>query len=132
MTHIFNLLLKMFNSSKFAPFRRAFLRSAAMAALLIMASGLLELFIQLARFGGSDIAERFPEILIIFRAVAIMAWLEMSAFWLRMATQPKVDLQFLVHKADGTAMGAAVVYTVNALMWVFRICIFMQLCGFWK
>lgn len=132
MELFFKGIAKFFHTKTGKMLERAFLRSFCMAALLIIAGGLLEFFIELARFGGNDVAERFPEILIIFRAVSILAWFEMSIFWLRLATQPGIDLQFVAHKADGTAVGAALLYITIVVQWLVRMIVLMQLCGFWK
>jgi hypothetical protein len=124
--------LKFFDTATWTMLKRAFLRSVFMVILLALAGGILQALVELARFGGSDLPGQFPELLIIFRAVAILAWFEMSVFWLRLATQPKVDLQYVAHKADGAPLGAALVYWANVFAWAFRVVILMQLCDFLK
>src|SRR5438093_187816 len=100
---------KLFNSPTWATLRRALFRSLVLGILLIAAGGILDLLVNLARDHGSDIPDRFPEILIIFRAVAILTWFEMSIFWVRLAISPKLDSQDIAMQASAEPMSAAVI-----------------------
>jgi hypothetical protein len=130
--YFFNLFANLFSDKMGELIKRAFFRSAALALLLITASTILEFLIQMARYHGWDIPDRFPELLIIFRAVAILTWFEMSVFWIRLATSPKIDNQCLADEASRDPMAAAVVYWAKLFAWAFRVAVLMQLCDFWK
>jgi len=125
-------LFHTFNNKMWSMLKRAFLRSASLAILLIVASSILNIMVEYARYYGWDIPDRFPELLIIFRAVAILTWFELSVFWIRLATSPKIDNQCLADEAARDPMAAAVVYWAKLFSWAFRVTVLMQLCDFWK
>jgi len=125
-------ILKSFNDKTWQVLQRAFLRSLVLGILLLTATGILDTLIDLARFHGSSVPDRYPEILIIFRAVAILTWLELSIFWIRMSTQPGVDIQSAAKKAMQDPIGAAHIYWASKFTWVVRMVILLQLCDFLK
>jgi hypothetical protein len=110
--------------------QRALLRSLVLGLLLLTAGAALELLVWLSRSQGYDIAARYPELLVVFRAVAILVWFEMSVFWIRMATQPKVDGQEPATVAMTQPSSAATVYIVQTCAWAFRIYVLLRLCDF--
>lgn len=76
------------------------------------------------RFG---LADRFPEFISMMRAAAIFTFIEMSLFWIRFGTQPKIDVQETAVKACETATGAAVVHVSNTLLFLARLVVFLYL-----
>ncbi len=119
-------------------FVRTQYRSFCLLALTVLAGAAIEFLVQSARFGGTDLAAKFPEMLQILRALSILTWFEQGLLWIRMAVSPKIDIQELANKLTGTATdnsmsttgGIIVVYLTNNLMWLVRIVMLYLLCGF--
>lgn len=125
------LFLKAFGKNTINMMQRALLRSVIMGALFIVAYLILNFLIESARSYGSDWPDRFPELLVILRAVAILTWFEKSIFWIRLAVEPKLDSQAIADATVPDPAAAASVYRTRVFMWAFRIVILMTLCGFW-
>ncbi len=135
-------IVEMYKKFKATSFGRMFVRtqyrSACLLGLTVAAAALTEFLVQSARFGGTDLAARFPEILAILRAVSILTWFEQSLLWIRLAVSPKIDIQDLANKLGGgaadshlsTSAGVMVVYITNNLIWLVRILILIKLCDF--
>lgn len=125
-----------FKATKFGSmFVRTFMRSLWLVGMTLAAGLCLELLVQAARHGGTDLAAKYPELLTIFRAVSILTWFEVSLLWIRLAVSPKIDFQAIANKlmntADsGSTQGIMVVYIVNHLVWLVRVLILMRLCEF--
>lgn len=109
---------------------RALLRSVILAVLFVTAGAFLEGLIELARYQGSDIAARFPELLIIFRAVAILAWLEMSIMWLTIATSFKTNGDFIAEGDREKPIRSVGTEAIKVFKWALRLAVLLQLCGF--
>jgi hypothetical protein len=88
------------------------------------------LLITLGRDRFTDFNERWPEVIVILRAAAIMTWAELSLLWIRTALQPKTDVQQAATKALETPMAAAIVYATHSVNWIVRMVIFLKLCSF--
>jgi hypothetical protein len=128
---VFEAFFKKFCSiHKTEIFKRTVLRSAWLISMTLMAGLCLELLVQASRFGGGDLANKFPELLVIFRAVSIMTWLEVSILWIRLAVSPKMDLQAMANRLMETDHGAKVVYLVNIGLYVLRFLALLVLCEF--
>ena len=133
---------KDFKATKFGRmFVRTVIRSFWLIGMTVSAGLCLEMLVQAARFGGSDIVARFPELLVIFRAVTIMTWFEVSLLWIRLAVSPKIDFQELANKLTdltgdavnsptGSRSGVMVVYLTNNLFYLLRFVALMKLCEF--
>jgi hypothetical protein len=120
-----------FFATKFGSmFKRTAVRSFWLIGMTLMAGLCLELLVQAGRFGGSDIVGKFPELLIIFRAVSIMTWFEVSLLWIRLAVSPKIDFQAMVNDLKTHEHGTLVVYLVNIGLYVMRFWVLMKLCEF--
>lgn len=128
-----------FKATKFGrAFVRTQYRSACLLGLTIAAAAVMEFLVQSARFGGTDLAARFPEMIQILRALSILTWFEQGLLWIRLAVSPKIDFQDLANRMIGTGAdssmatcwGVMTVYVVNHLVWLARILILLHLCEF--
>lgn len=110
-------------------FARLFVRSAIMLILSFGAWFLMDLITEQARQSGNDFVTRFPEFLLILRALAIMAWIEVSVLWFRMAIQPKIDIQELALMAvkNNDTRAAVAVYAINIVLMSTRLVIALKL-----
>lgn len=132
MKTIVKMWHKFHNSTTYTMLKRAALRSIVLAILLLAAGWALETMVSMAHYGDSNLAQRFPEILIIFRATAILVWFNLSLFWIRLATQPSLGGQEAGRAAMDTPMSAAILFCAQTLKWMFEMALLMQLCGFWQ
>lgn len=105
-------------------------RSGGLVALTVLGFVLLELLVQ---FGGDNASNgingRWPELYVIIRAFAIMTWCEVLILWIRKLTQPLIDIQASVKKADDDPMAAAVLYGIHTVYWIVRVFVFYALTG---
>lgn len=120
-------------------YKRIIIRSLVMILLLGMAAYCLDTFTEMSRRYGYDVAGRYPELLQIFRATAILAWFELSVFWIRLAVAPKSDEQAAAEDAIGNyedpgynQMASAVIYVTYTIKWAFRLWILLTLCDYIK
>lgn len=109
--------------------KRLVFRSVVFALLTIIGFAATELLVYLGKERISDINSRFPELLMIIRAAAIMTWVEISLFWIRIGLQPQIDVQASAKTAESQPMAAAIVYITHQLTWVIRMVLFLKLCG---
>lgn len=135
----FASILKAYQTFKATRFGKAFVRtqyrSACLLGLTIAAATAMEFMVQSARFGVTDLAARFPEMIAILRALSIMTWYEQGLLWIRLAVSPKIDLNELCNKLTGDGAhsntnGIIVVYVTNHLIWFVRLIVLYKLCGF--
>lgn len=110
--------------------KRIFMRSSIFLFMTVVGFSLLELLIFLARTQGLDLANRFPETLMVLHGVSVMTWLEVVLFWIRIALQPQVDVQAYALRAMEDSKAAAFVYLVHQLSWLARLLILLKLCDF--
>lgn len=105
-------------------------RSGQLVGLTILGFVLLEMLVM---FGGNNATEglnaRWPELFVIIRAFAIMTWCEVIILWIRKMTQPKIDIQASISKADDSPIAAAILYGVHTVYWVVRVVVFFALTG---
>ena len=137
---LFTAIFRAYQSFKCTKFGKAFVRtqyrSFCLLALTVLAAGLMEFLVQSARFGGTDLAAKYPEMLQILRAVSILTWFEQAILWIRLLVTPKIDVQELANKLQdshngcGGQAGTIVVYTTQNVFWVVRIVLLYLLCGF--
>ena len=131
MFAILNFFSTMFDRQKtFSLIRRVAGRTIVLAVLTTMAFVSLDLLVYLGREGISDINSRFPELIAIVRAAAIMAWIEVSILLIRVSLAPRTDVQTAVKVAELEPMSAAIVYAVHTLAWAIRFAFFLKLCEF--
>lgn len=110
-------------------FKRMFARSVALALLTAIALMLVD---QLVESGISDrfaIVRRFPEFIPFMMAAAKLTFIEMSVFWVHFLTAPRIEVQEALVTANTSPMGAALVHFTNALVWAFRVAVFLYLVG---
>lgn len=107
-------------------YKRTIIRSLVLLAFTAASFFALEYLVQEGRY-GSDINQRFPEFLIVLRALAIYTWVEVSMFWVRITLEPNTDVQKASKVAEGEPMAAAVLSGVHAVKWLARLLIVLQL-----
>ena len=137
---IFASIQKLYQSFKCTAFGKAFVRtqyrSGMLLGMTILAGIAMEFLVQSARFGGTDLAAKFPELLQILRAVSILTWFEQAVLWTRLIVTPKIDVQALANKLQdshngcGGELGTTVVYVTQNVAWLVRIVLLYLLCGF--
>jgi hypothetical protein len=109
--------------------KRLFVRSAVLLIMSFAGWFLMDLIVESARAHGNTFVTRFPEFLLILRALAILAWIDVSIMWIRLALQPLLDIQKLALMAieQQDTKAAAVIYVTNQLMIALRIFIALKL-----
>jgi hypothetical protein len=110
--------------------KRLLFRSFMFLGLTVCGFVALEHMVELSRTRGSDLILKYPELLTVMRAATIMTFAEMTVLWVRIISQPAVDVQAPVPVAQKEPLAAAVVYLTHAVMQVFRVLIFLKLCEF--
>jgi hypothetical protein len=109
--------------------KRMAFRSIFLLALSAIGFWALEQMVQSGINDRYSLVQKFPEFLALMKAAACFTFIEMSLFWIRMATQPKNDVQEAVCEALKEPMAAAVVHFTNSLVWAIRIAVFLWLAG---
>lgn len=104
-------------------------RSVFLFGLTVVGFALLEMMLQSGIEDRHGIIARYPEFMSMIRAAAIFTFVDMSVFWIRIATQPKMVEQDNVEAAQGSASGAAWIYGIDKLVWAFRVVVFIYLMG---
>jgi hypothetical protein len=115
--------------------RRVGLRTLVLLVLTFLAFGIQEALVHYGPDETMGFHHRFPEVMMILRALGILAWAETAVVWLRLAIQPFVDVQksleFLswAKREDSYDQKACVMlYAVHQLTWLARLVIFLMLC----
>lgn len=101
--------------------RRLLVRTIIFAILTAGGFACLELLVMLGRDRISDINERFPELMIFFRAATMLTWIEITVLWIRATLQPQVDVQAAAKKALESPTSAAALYATHQLTWLARV-----------
>jgi hypothetical protein len=109
--------------------KRMSIRSVVLALLCVIGFSALEQLVQIGMANPQGMIQKFPELLSLVKATTIFMFLEISLFWIRLATAPKVDVQASLETANATSIGAAIVYFTNVLQWFARVCVFLYLAG---
>jgi hypothetical protein len=107
-------------------YKRTIIRSLFLMAFTAASFFTLEYLVQEGRY-GNDINQRFPEFLIILRALAIYTWIEVSIFWIRITLESKTDVQKASNKAEESPIGAAIAYGIHTFKWLARMLIICKL-----
>lgn len=111
-------------------------RLALRSAILLMISSLGFIFMEALVYMGQEqilsIQMRFPEIMLVVRALTLITWVEVCLLWIRVLLQPSVDVQRAALIAETSPIGAAIVYTVHQATWLVRVVVFLSLCEFLK
>lgn len=111
-------------------FKRLYWRTFGLLVLSALAWLGLEALTLFSRDGTTDIAQRFPEMMLIIRAGAIVTWVELTLLWVRTFLQPNIDVQEAAKVAMQDPQGAAWVYVTEKLAWLARMVMFLWLCNF--
>lgn len=106
--------------------RRTLARSLMLLAFTVASFFALEYLVNQGQL-GNNINQRFPEFLIILRALAIYTWIEVSMFWIRVTVESNTDVQAAIKTAETSPLAASIVYFVHALKWLARLLIVMKL-----
>jgi hypothetical protein len=109
--------------------RRMAVRSVVLAVLTVLGGMLLSHLVDSGRLDRFGIVHQFPELLTMLRASAIMTFIEMSIFWIRLAVTPQLDVQEYAKTAAKDPMAAAIIYVTNTLQWAARVGMFLFLMG---
>lgn len=118
------------NPQQISMTRRLVIRTVVLGFLTILGAMLLDVLVMVGREQYSDINDRFPELLVMLRAMTVMTWLEMALMWIRVAVSPRLDIQEAAKKALDEPMAAAVTFGIQTLMWALRLLLMVHLCGF--
>ena len=110
----------------FEMYKRAMVRSIVLLAFTAASFFSLEYLVQHGQLGGT-LNHKFPEFLIVLRALAIFTWIEVSMFWIRITLESNTDVQKAAHVAEREAMSAAILSFVHAIKWLARILIVLHL-----
>lgn len=114
--------------------RRPFTRVAARVLILLAISlfGLLsmEVLIDLNQKYGFDFISRFPETMIILKAVTVITIIEALLLLVRVIIQPLVDVQSAVTIAETQPWPAAFVFFTNQMTLIIRFVIVLKICEF--
>lgn len=109
--------------------KRMLARSVFLVLLTAIGFAALELLVASGGQDGIGIVERFPELLMMAKAAAVLTFAELIVFWARFATAHKLDVQDVGTLATASPTGAAIVYAVNSAHWLARILIVVYLMG---
>lgn len=109
--------------------QRMFVRSLFLALLTVVGFGVLDYLVQLGIQDRFGLVQRYPEFLVMMKAAAVLTFVEMSVFWIRFGTSPRLDVQNVAEYARQSANGAAIVYAVNTATWLARVVIMLYLMG---
>ena len=114
--------------------RRPFTRVAARVLILIAISlfGLfaMEVLIDLNQKYGFDFISRFPETMIILKAVTVITIIEALFLLVRVIIHPLIDVLFLIVLAEPGSWPAAFVFFTNKLDLLVRFIIVLKICEF--
>lgn len=110
--------------------KRLLFRSFMFLGLTVIGFISLEHMVELSKTRGSDLILKYPELLTVMRAATIMTFAEMTVLWVRIISQPAVDVQAPVPEAQKEPLAASIVYFTHAGMQVFRVIVFLKLCEF--
>jgi cell shape-determining protein MreD len=108
-------------------FQRMFARSVALALLTFIGFALVDHLVESGLTDRFALVRRFPEFIPMMLAAAKLTFIEMSVFWIRFATQPRVDVQACIEYAPTNSIAAAIINATNALVWAFRIVVLIYL-----
>jgi hypothetical protein len=100
---------------------RTFIRSAVL--LILSGFGLIatQFLIDAAGKHGFELAQTFPELMLVMNALFQLTWIEVSIMWIRLALAPNVDVQASACAAMKDPTSSAIVYLTHVLQWAFRI-----------
>lgn len=115
------------SAATYEVFERAFVRTMILAVLTIVGLWVVDKLVDSGIADRFALVRRFPDFIPFMMASAKMTFIEMSLFWIRFSTQPKVDVQEVADTASMSSTGAAFVYFTNALMWAMRVGVFLYL-----
>lgn len=108
--------------------KRLFIRTMQFAILTVLAIAAQEWMVYLGHEQISDINERFPEIVCVLVAVAVLAWGEISIMWFRVLMAPELDVQKIAKQAaDESPQAAATIYAAKQFVWAVRLAAFLFL-----
>jgi hypothetical protein len=105
-------------------------RSFLFAILTIIGFFLLEVMVNQSRNKPDGFIAMFPELLSMLRAATIMTFVELSILWIRIVSQPRIDVQEAAIDTANDPMANAVLYLTHTLAWGLRTIIFLKLCEF--
>jgi hypothetical protein len=108
-------------------FERMFARSVALAVLTALGFALVDHLVDSGMADRFALVHRFPEFIPMMLASAKLTFIEMSVFWIRFATQPRVDVQAHLESTQYDAKAAATVHGINTLVWMFRVVVLIYL-----
>ena len=97
--------------------------------MILFSTGLLVLD-TLINSGFGDkyaLVRRFPDMIPMMNAAAILTFINMSIFWIRIFTAPKHVVQEAKSVAMTTPSGAAVVVVTDMLGWAVQVAAFLYL-----
>lgn len=111
--------------------KRMAARTVALALLTLFGFWVVDLLVESGMHDRLALVRRFPEFIPLLVAAAKFTFIEMSLFWIRFATAPKIDVQAAIREVDtwDNQMALAFVYLTNSLIWAFRVCVFIYLVG---
>lgn len=105
-------------------------RSLSLVSLTLLGFLLLELLVQFGGSYSSGINARYPELMPIIRAFAIMTWAEVGILWIRKLVQSQINIQDALRRSDDEPMSAAIAYGIHIAQWLARMVIFLKLAEF--
>jgi cell shape-determining protein MreD len=108
-------------------FQRMFARSVALALLTCLGFALVDHLVDSGMTDRFALVHRFPEFIPMMLAAAKLTFIEMSVFWIRFATQPRLDVQACVEYVHPNSVAGAITHGVNSLVWAFRIVVLLYL-----
>lgn len=110
----------------FEMYKRTLVRSLVLLAFTAASFFALEYLVQHGQLGGT-LNHKFPEFLIVLRALALFTWIEVSMFWVRVTLESNTDVQKAACNAEKEPMAAAILSAVHAIKWLARLLIVMHL-----
>lgn len=107
--------------------RRLLERSIFLWALTLAGFLLLDVLVEKSRVGDWGIVARYPEFMLLMKAASVLAFIEVSLVWIRIAIQPKVDVQEAYRRSLEEPLSAAIAHFTNLIWWAVRAYLFLRL-----
>lgn len=103
--------------------KRLFMRSVILLALTIIGFAAMDIIVELERANDIHLVSRFPEIMLVLRALTMLTWIEISVQWIRLALAPKLDMQAFACMAyeNNDVRACVAVYAINSVVMLSRI-----------
>lgn len=106
-------------------------RSVGLFALSLLGFAVVDYLVESGLADNTAMARRFPEFIPMMMAAAKFTLIEMSLFWIRIFTAPKLDVQGVLNGIQtwDNYNAVALVHLTNTLQWAFRVAVFIYLIG---